>query len=401
MEDFEAMGLFWTPDNPGQEHQGILTHVNGQGTTLKLAGFSSATIHDVGPKTRKLVPTDMGEVIHGNTTVGQITLLGWHKTDVKSGSGLSGSWAIETITAHQLIVGVHCDDTISILIWTVDLGKVEEWVHLGLRRLNREFDHGETGIGTLHIGTTHSTQINVTGEHVTEITTATMVYNVPQNISRARKDMAAFEQILTIATGIRSAPENVNMRTEDSHSSFEFYSRALQGADSAYEPSAFHAPLPYEATAGCEGIAKWMQHQNEFALPLHAMLNMQRHNATNAVSELDFLSAWLAAEFYLGERGNNRDKLAKFAGEFCTEEEKQIIDVGGWAEAAANARNDIVHLNQPQPEPAVWFNSIEVLKMLVVRKMLALCGLDWKRYSLGFGHNQMLGQLADAVRQTR
>ena len=365
MEDFEAMGLFRTPENPGEEHQGILTHANGQGTTLKLAGFSSATIHDVGPKARKLVPTEMGEVIHGNTTVGQITLLGWYKTDGRSSSGLSGSWTIETITAHELIVGAHCDETIAILMWTVDLEKVEEWVHLGLRRLKREFDRGETGIGTLHIGATQSRQINVTGEHVTEITKATMVYNVPQNISQARKDIAALEHILTIATGIRSALQNVNMASDSTQPTFEFYSEAMQGAQSIYEPSPFHALLPYEAIAGCEGIAKWMQHQDAFALPLHAMLNMQRHNATNTVSELDFLSAWLAAECYLVERGKNRDKLAKFAREFCTEDEKQIIDIGGWANAAANARNDIVHQNEPQPEPAVWFNSIEVLKMLV------------------------------------
>ena len=44
MQDFEAMGLFWTPDNPGQQHQGVLTHINGQETLLKLAGFNSATI---------------------------------------------------------------------------------------------------------------------------------------------------------------------------------------------------------------------------------------------------------------------------------------------------------------------------------------------------------------------
>ena len=191
------------------------------------------------------------------------------------------------------------------------------------------------------------------------------------------------------------------MESDSPQPTFEFYSEALQGSHSIYEPSAFHAPLPYEAIAGSEGIAKWMQHQNEFALPLHAMLNMQRHNATNTVSELDFLSAWLAAEFYLGQKGKNGKKLAGFAGSFFTEEEKQTIDVGEWAEAAANARNDIVHLNEPQPEPALWLNSIEVLKMLVVRKMLALCGLNWKRYTLGFGHNQMLSQLADAVRQTR
>ena len=401
MEDLEAMGLFWTPDSPSREHQGILTHVNGQGAILKLAGFSSEPILDVGPEPQKLVATEMGEVIHGNTTVGPITLLGWYQTHVESGGGLTRSWVTETITAHELIVGAHCDQTISILNWTVELETVKEWVHLGLRRLNRKFDHGETGIGTLHIGATQSRQINVTGEHITDITKATMVYNVAQNIGQARKDMAALEQILTIATGTRSALQNVSMESDSPQPTFEFYSEALQGSHSIYEPSAFHAPLPYEAIAGSEGIAKWMQHQNEFALPLHAMLNMQRHNATNTVSELDFLSAWLAAEFYLGQKGKNGKKLARFAGSFFTEEEKQTIDVGEWAEAAANARNDIVHLNEPQPEPALWLNSIEVLKMLVVRKMLALCGLNWKRYTLGFGHNQMLSQLADAVRQTR
>ena len=389
-----------TPDNPGQEHQGILTHVNGQGTILKLAGFSSEPILDGGPEPRKLVPSEMGEVIHGHTTAGRITLLGWYQTHVESGGGLTRSWVTETITGHELIVGAHCDQTISILNWTVELEKVKEWVHLGFRRLSREFDRGEAGVSTLHIGTTQSRQINVTGEHVTEITNATMVYHVPQNIGQARKDLAALEQILTIATGVRSALQNVNMESDSGQPTFEFYSEALQGAHSIYEPSAFHAPLPYEAIAGSEGIAKWMQHQHEFALPLHAMLNMQRHNVTNTVSELDFLSAWLAAEFYLGQRGKNSDKLAKFAGQFFTEQEKQTIDVKGWAEAAANARNDIVHLNEPQPEPALWLDSIEVLKMLVVRKMLALCGLNWKSYTLGFGHNQMLSQLADAVSQT-
>ena len=82
MEDLEAMGLFWTPDSPSREHQGILTHVNGQGAILKLAGFSSEPILDVGPKPQKLVATEMGEVIHGNTTVGPITLLGWYQTHV-------------------------------------------------------------------------------------------------------------------------------------------------------------------------------------------------------------------------------------------------------------------------------------------------------------------------------
>ena len=401
MESFEAMGRFWTPDNPGQEHQGILTHANGQGPILKLAGFSPETIHDVGFGHQKLVPTEMGEAIQGNTTAGPITLLGWYKTDARSGSGLSGSWAIESITAHELIIGAYCDQTIAISTWTVDLETVQEWVHLGLRRLNREFDRGETGMGTLHIGTAQSRQVNVTGEHVTDMTKATMVYAVPQNISRAREDMASLEQILTIATGIRSAPQNVNMQTDDSHSSLEFYSRALEEAHSNYEPSAFHAPLPYEAISGCEGIAKWMQHQNEFALPLHAMLNMQSHQATNIVSELDFLSAWLAAEFYLGQKGKNGQKLSRFASNFLTQEEKQTIDVGEWAEAAAKARNDIVHLNEPQPEPALWLYSIEVLKMLVVRKMLALCGLDWRGYTMGFGHGHMLRQLADTVKRTK
>ena len=400
MEDFEAMGLFWTPDNPGQERQGILTHINGQETILKLAGFSSATIHDFSPEPQKLIPTEMGEVFHGNTTAGQITLLGWYKTDVVSGRRLSGSWAIETITAHELIVGAHCDQTISIVIWTVELETVKEWVHLGLRRLNKESDHGATGVGTLHIGTMQSTQTDVTGEHVTDITNATMVYNLPQNISQARKDIAALEQILTIATGIQSAPQNVNMRSDSSQRSFEFYSRVLQGAHRIYEPSAFHPPLPYEAITGSEGIARWMQHQKEFALPLHAMLNMRRHNATNTVTELDFLSAWLAAEFYLGQKGTNHKKLAKFAGDFCTEEEKQAIDVGAWAEAAAKARNNIIHMNEPQPKPALWIDSIEMLKMLVVRKMLALCGLEWKGYTMGYGHKQMLIQLAHTVKQT-
>ena len=300
MEDFEAMGFFWTPNDPDQKHQGVLTHINRQETILKLAGFSSATIYDLGLEPQNLTPTEMGEVIHGNTIEGLITLLGWYKTDVRNNLGLSGSWVTEAITAHELIVGAHCDQTILILSWTVELETVKEWVHLGLRRLNKEFDNGETGVGTLHIGTTQSRQINVTGEHVTDITKATMVYNLPQNISQARNDMAALEQILTIATGIQSALQNVNMQSDSSKPSFEFYSRVLQGDHSIYEPSAFHAPLPYEAIAGSEGIAKWMQHQKEFALPLHAMLNMQRYNEINTVSELDFLSAWLASEFYLG-----------------------------------------------------------------------------------------------------
>ena len=130
MEDFEAMGLFWTPDNPGQEYQGTLTHVNGQRTILKLAGFSTATIHDARPRPEELLQTKIGEVIHGNTTAGQITLLGWYKTDTSSSHGLSGSWAMETITAHELIVGAHYDQAMSIRIWTVDLETVKEWVHL-------------------------------------------------------------------------------------------------------------------------------------------------------------------------------------------------------------------------------------------------------------------------------
>ena len=401
MEDFEAMGLFWTPDDPDQEHQGVLTHINRQQTILKLAGFSSATIYDSDPEPQNLTPTEMGEVIHGNTTKGQITLLGWYETNVESSRGLSGSWVIETITAHELIIGAHCDQTISIMSWTVELETVKEWVHLGLRRLNKESDHGETGVGTLHIGTTQSTQADVTGEHVTDITKATMVYNLPQNISQARKDIAALEQILTIATGIKSAPQNVNMQSDSSQPSFEFYSRVLQGAHTNYEESAFFAPLSYEAIVGSEGIAKWMRHHKAFALPLHAMLNMQRHNATNTVTELDFLSAWLAAEFYLGQKGTNQKKLAKFAGDFCTEEEKQAIDVGAWAQAAAKARNNIIHMNEPQPEPALWIDSIEVLRMLVVRKMLDLCALDWTRYTTGYGHQQMLNRLAHTMKQIR
>ena len=398
MQDFEAMGLFWTPDNPGQQQQGVLTHINGQETLLKLAGFNSATIHDFGHEPQSLIPSEIGEVIHGNTTQGQITLFGWYKTYAESGQHLSGSWAIESITALELIVQAHCDQNISVISWTVELEKVKEWVHLGFRRLNKAFDQGQTPLGTLHIGTTQSTQANVTGQHVTHTTKATMEYDLPQTFSQARQDIAALEQIITLATGIRSAPQNVNMQSDSSEQSFDFYSRMLQGSRNNYEPSAFHAPLPYQSIAG-SGIAKWIGHHRAFELPLHAMLNMQRDNPTNTVSEVDFLTAWLAAEFYFGQEDTNQEKLARFAGDFCTAEEKQAINVQRWAEAVAKARNDIVHMNKPQPEPALWIESAEVLRMLVTRKLLDWCDLDWTQYSTGFGHQQMLNRLAHTMEQ--
>ena len=398
MEDFEAMGLFWTPDNPGQQHQGVLTHINGQETLLKLAGFNSTTIHDPRHEAQNLLPTEIGEVIHGSTTEGQITLLGWYKTYVQSRHHLSGSWMRESITAQELIVEAHCDQTSSIISWTVELEKVKEWVHLGFRRLNKEFDQGQTPLGTLHIGTTQSTQANVTGQHVTDITKATMVYDLPQKFSQARQDIAALEQILTLATGIRSAPQNIDMRTDSSQQSFDFYSRMLQGSRNNYEPSAFHAPLLYQSIAG-SGIAKWIGHHRAFALPLHAMLNIQRDNPTNTVSEVDFLTAWLAAEFYFGQEDTNQKQLARFAGDFCTAEEKQAINVQEWAKAVAKARNDIVHMNEPQPEPALWIESADVLRMLVARKMLDWCDLDWTQYTTGFGHQQMLNRIAHTMGQ--
>ena len=398
MQDFEAMGLFWTPDNPGQQQQGVLTHINGQETLLKLAGFNSATIYDPGHEAQNLLPTEIGEVIHGNTTKGRITLLGWYRTYSESRQHLSGSWATESITALELIVEAHCDQNISIISWTVELEKVKEWVHLGFRRLNKAIDQGQTPLGTLHIGTTQSTQINVTGQHVTHTTEATMEYDLPQTFSQARQDIAALEQIITLATGIRSAPQNVNMQSDSSEKSFDFYSLMLQGSRNYYEPSAFHAPLAYKSIAG-SGIAKWIGHHRAFALPLHAMLNMQRHNQTNTISEVDFLTAWLAAEFYFGQEDTNQEKLARFADDFCTAEEKQAINVQRWAEAVAKARNDIVHMNKPQPEPALWIESAEVLRMLVTRKLLDWCDLDWTQYSTGFGHQQMLNRLAHTMEQ--
>ena len=398
MQDFEAMGLFWTPDNPGQQHQGVLTHIDGQKTLLKLAGFNSATIHDLGLEPQSLIPTEIGEVIHGNTTQGQITLFVWYKTYSESGQLLSGSWATESITALELIVQAHCDQNISIISWTVELEKVKEWVHLGFRRLNKAFDQGQTPLGTLHIGTTQSTLANVTGQHVTHTTKATMEYDLPQTFSQARQDIAALEQIITLATGIRSAPQNINMRSDNSEQSFDFYSRMLQGSRNNHEQSAFHAPLPYQSIAG-SGIAKWIGHHRAFELPLHAMLNMQRDNPTNTVSEVDFLTAWLAAEFYFGQEDTNQEKLARFASDFCTAKEKQAINVQRWAEAVAKARNDIVHMNKPQPEPALWIESAEVLRMLVTRKLLDWCDLDWTQYSTGFGHQQMLNRLAHTMEQ--
>ncbi|MCY4367753.1 MAG: hypothetical protein OXE17_16255 [Chloroflexi bacterium] len=399
MEPFEAMGIFWEPDSPSRTHQGILTLDDGQNMNLKLAGFGSATIQNVGPEPRKIMLTDTGEVIHGSTTAGLVSLLGWYKTDSSSGSDLSESWAMETVEAVELVVGAHFDLSIPILSWTVKLEAVKEWVHLGLRRLNKTFDHGETGVGTLHIGAAQNRRMDATGEHVTDITMATMVYNVPQDIDQARRDMVALDQILTLSTGVQPPLQDVTMGSDGLQSPFEFHSKALQGPRSTYEPSAFHAPLAYEAIAGSAGIAKWIQRHENFALPLHAMLNMQRHHAPDTVSELDFLSAWLAVEFYLGQKSKNHENLEEFAEQFFTKEEKQIIDLKKWAKVAAKARNDIVHMNEPQPEPTLWLNSIDVLKMLVVRKMLALCGLDWKGCTMGYGHNQTLYRLSHAVKQ--
>ena len=134
-------------------------------------------------------------------------------------------------------------------------------------------------------------------------------------------------------------------------------------------------------------------------MPLHAMLNIQRYNPANTVSEVDFLTAWLAAEFYFGQEDTNQKQLARFAGDFCTAEEKQAINVQEWAKAVAKARNDIVHMNEPQPEPALWIESADVLRMLVARKMLDWCDLDWTQYTTGFGHQQMLNRIAHTMGQ--
>ena len=399
MQDFEAMGIFWTPQDPDQRYQGVLTHIGKQQTILKLAGFSSATIYPFGHEPENLMPTEMGEIIHGNTTEGQITLLGWYKSDVSSSHGLWGSWTSETITAQELIAGAHCDESISIAGWTVELETVKEWIHIGLRQLKKECDHGETGIGTIYIGTARNMHADVTGRHIVNVTQATMEYNSLQSVDQMRRDMTAFEQLVNIATGTKSSLQNINVQSDNAQQTYKYYSRRLQSASNTYEPSAFHASLPYKAIAGSEGIAKWMRHHKEFALPLHAMLNMQRYNATNTTSELDFLSAWLAAEFYLGQKGNNHEKLTKFANDFCTEEEKQVIDVGAWARVVAKARNDIVHLNEPQPSPDLWLNSIKMLRTLVVRKMLDHCGLEWSEYTTGFGHKNFLVQLDLVVKQ--
>ena len=399
MESLEVMGLFWEPDNPNRKHHGTLTLVDGQDMTLRLAGFDLATIQGIGPEPTIIMLPDTGEVIHGNTTAGPVSLLRWYEKDSEHGSHLSELWATETVEAMEVIVGAHVDQSIPILSWTVKLEAVKKWVQLGLRRLNKTFDQGETGAGTLRIRKAQNRRMDVAGEHITDVTLATMEYNVPQDIGQAIRDMVALGQILTLATGVRSPLQDASMKGEGLQSSFEFHSKALQGPRGIYEPSAFHAPLAYEAITGSEGIAKWIRHHEKFALPLHAMLNMQRHHAPNTVSELDFLAVWLAVEFYLGQKGKNHENLAKFADQFLTKEEKQIIDLKKWAKVAAEARNDIVHMNEPQPEPEVWLNSTEVLKMLVVRKMLALCALDWKGYTLGFGHNQTLYRLSETVKQ--
>lgn len=399
MENFEAMGLFWSPGDPDKKYQGVMTHTNRQDTVLRLAAFSSTTISEPELGTQDLEPSESGEVIHANTTAGQITLLNWHKTNLTKGYNLWGSWATETITTNEFIVGVHCDQTIQIECWTVDLEIVKEWIHMGLRKLNKEYDHGATGRGNIHFAATKLISPDIIDEHTPEQTVATMWYDAPQDLLVARNDLSALEQILTISTEMKSVLQNINIRPVGSPQTCEYYSKQLQGAHTLYEPSPFHAPLPFAAMNGSKGIAEFMRRHQEFELPLHYMQTMQRHKSTNTVSELDFLSAWMATEFFLGTNGTNEKKLAKLAGEFCTEAEKKIVDIEAWAKAVAKSRNDIVHANRPQPNLLLWINSIDMLRLIVVRRVLNMCGLEWASYTTGFGHWEMLNRLAKAIKQ--
>ncbi|MYC32735.1 MAG: hypothetical protein F4X64_06120 [Chloroflexi bacterium] len=399
MDNFEAMGIFWSPKDPDKKHQGVLTHTDRQETTLRLAAFSSATLLDFDPITQDLAPSETGEVIHGNTTEGQLTLLNWHKTNLTKGSGLWGSWTTETITVNEFLTGAHCNREIQISHWTVDLEAIKEWIRIGLRELNKDYDHGETGTGEIHIGTTNPGNSDRSDEYTSDQTLATMVYNTPRGLHEARRDISALEQMLTIATEVKSVPQNIRLRPAGSPQTCDYYNKPLQGSPTLYEPHSFHAPLPFAAINGSVGIATFLRHHHEFELPLHSMLTMQRQKSTNTVSELDFLSAWMAAEFYLGTKGTNEEKLAKLTGEFCTEAEKKIVDVEAWAKAAAKSRNDIVHANRQQPEPALWINSIEMLRLIVVRKILDICDLKWTNYTTGFGHQEMLSRLARTIKQ--